>query len=55
VEFTVEIDILKEPTRFEKYTKAFMYSEPLDTGTRVVEATYSAEDGTVICTFKLRS
>ena len=55
MEFTVEIDIVKEPERFEKYIDAFSYGKPLDTGSRVSGAVYHSDDGVVYCTFKIRS
>lgn len=55
MEFTVEVNILKEPKRFERYNEAFLCNKPLDTGTRVIKMEYYADDNATYCVFRLRS
>lgn len=38
MEFTVDINVSKEPEKAERYWVAFSHKKPLDTGSRVVEA-----------------
>lgn len=55
MQFTVDINVSKEPEKAERYWEAFYNKQPLDTGSKVIEASIYYLDTEVHNIFKIRS